>query len=107
MVVLQVILYALGAFRLAELFVIDDGPFEMFAYLRGWANRAPFNNGIRRNLANVLTCVHCTGLWVSLALGFVYHFTNESTVVFSILFALAVAGLQSLFSGNFGRGTNV
>jgi hypothetical protein len=100
--ILSLVLYALVAFRLAELLVIDNGPFDVFASLRGWANRAPFNNGLRRNLANILTCVHCSGFWISLALGAIFYFTNGS-VVFSILFAFAVAGLQSLLANNLGR----
>lgn len=101
--ILSLCLYALVAFRLAELLVIDSGPFDVFTSLRGWANRAPFNNGLRRNLANVLTCVHCAGLWISLALGVAYHFTHDAPVLYSILFALAVAGLQSLIANNLGR----
>lgn len=101
------IIYSLAAFRLAELFVIDDGPFDVFVNLRGWAfNSGKPTNVLRRNLYNVLSCVHCTGLWISLIFGFVFYFANDVTVADSVLFALGVAGLQSIMSGNFGRGRN-
>jgi hypothetical protein len=98
------IIYALTAFRISELFVIDDGPFEIFLSLRGWANRAPFDNSLRRNLSNVLSCVHCFGFWVSLLFGVVFYFSNDVTVVDAVLFALGVAGFQSLLANKFGRG---
>ena len=97
------IIYALAAFRISELFVIDDGPFEIFLSLRGWANRSPFNNSLRRNLANVLSCVHCVGFWVSLVFGVVFYLSNDVTVIDAVLFALGVAGLQSLLANKLGR----
>lgn len=94
-------LYALVTFRLAELFVIDDGPFDMFMNLRGWFNQAPFeSHGLRRTLANLLSCVHCAGIWIALLLTFTLPFTNA--LDFFIWF-LAIAGLQSLLAGNLGR----
>lgn len=99
----QLVIYSLICFRLSEMLVIDDGMFDMFAELRGWFNRAPFDNSLRRNIANALMCVYCTGVWVSFGLGVIYHLTNESTVIQSILFTLAVAGLQSLLADKFSR----
>ena len=102
----QFLLYVLVAFRLSEMFVVDDGAFDMFANLRGWFNRALDDNSLRRNIANALMCVHCTGIWVSLALGIVYYLTNNGAgvaVFDAILFSLAVAGGQSVLSAAFGR----
>jgi hypothetical protein len=98
---LTLLLYALVTFRLAELFVVDDGPFEIFMSLRGWFNRAPLDSkGIRRTIANALQCVHCMGIWLALALTFTLPY---NTVTDFIIYFLAIAGLQSLISGNYGR----
>jgi hypothetical protein len=98
---LTLLLYALVTFRLAELFVVDDGPFEIFVTLRGWFNRAPLDSkGIRRTIAEALQCVHCTGIWLALALTFTLPYT--SPLDFFIWF-LAIAGVQSLLACNLGR----
>jgi len=95
------VLYALVAFRVAELLVIDEGPFEIFTNLRGWFYR-PNERGLRHTIGEALVCVHCTGLWVSFFLTFTLPY--RSFVEFIIYF-LAIAGLQSLLAGNLGRTT--
>jgi len=102
-VLIWLIVYALVAFRLSELVVIDDGPFDIFFNLRGWANKPPTETIIRGALAGLLSCVHCVGLWLSLAFGLVYYFSNAATVTDSLLFAFAVAGLQSILAHKLGR----
>lgn len=100
---IDLILYSLVSFRMSEMLVIDDGPFDAFAELRGWFNCAPFDNSLRRNVANALSCVHCTGVWVAFGLGVVYHLAHESGLIQSLIFTLAIAGLQSVLSDKFGR----
>ena len=95
------ILSALAAFRLAELLVIDDGPWDVFSYLRGMHVRVPFDNSIRRQFINVLQCVHCAGFYLSVLFAICYFFQN--VYIFGALFALAIAGLQSILAGNVGR----
>lgn len=98
------VLSTLAAFRLSELVVIDDGPFDMFSNLRGWVNRPPLDeHPVRRNLAGILSCVHCAGLWFSFALGIVFYFSTSSPIVDSVLFVLAVAGGQSILINKLGR----
>jgi hypothetical protein len=108
----QFLLYTLVSFRLSEMFVIDDGPFDIFTNLRGWFNRAAFDNSLRRNIANALMCVHCTGIWISFALGFIFYLANNVfvytqsagvTLFDAVLFSFAIAGGQSVLSGAFGR----
>lgn len=101
--IVELIFYSLVAFRISELLVIDEGPFEIFMSLRGWANGAPFDNSMRRNVANVLECVHCTGMWVSLLLGILYYFFHVTGPLTAILFAIATAGLQSILANKLGR----
>lgn len=91
-------LSALASFRIAELLVIDDGPFEIFVYFRGWANSS---NPILKNTGQVLNCVHCTGIYVSATFTMLYFFPNTYTLAVLIFFA--VAGLQSIIARKLGR----
>lgn len=104
-ILVWLLLGSLMAFRLAELLVVDDGPFDVFVSLRGWANRAPRDNGIRRNLANVLECAHCAGLWISISIGIVFYFESSPSVSFieAVLLAFSIAGLQSILANKVGR----
>lgn len=91
---------SLATFRLAELLVIDDGPFEIFITVRGWLSRPPVNPmSIRGTVAGILACVHCTGFWIAFL--FAIFFTNS--IRDFIVFGLAVAGIQSILSGKLGR----
>jgi hypothetical protein len=101
--IVWLIFSALATFRLAEMFVIDDGLFDVFANLRGWANNTPFDNGIRRNISTLLSCVHCIGIWFSIIFGVAFYIINGVTIFDAFVFTFAVAGLQSLLSNNFGR----
>lgn len=94
------VLSALAAFRLSELVVIDDGPFDVFFYLRGWANRPPLTR-LRGTLAGILSCVHCAGLWMSILVGLFYF--SHNVIFQGILFVLAIAGLQSILARKLGR----
>lgn len=95
------VICALAAFRLAELLVVDDGPFDVFMNLRGWANKPPIDNPPRGMVAGVLACIHCAGLWTSLLAGVLY--ASQNGVLRLILFILAIAGLQSILAKNLGR----
>ena len=98
---IRLIVSAFAAFRLAEMLVIDDGPFEIFISLRGWFNASPDDPRLlRRTIANGLMCVHCVGVWVSFPLAFLMLPPGPLEFV---AYWLAIAGLQSLFAGNLGR----
>lgn len=96
--IIWLILSALAAHRVAELFVIDDGPFEIFVELRGWSARS---NPILKTIGGAFTCVHCTGLYVSTLFAVFYFVQNVFT--FGIILLFAIAGLQSILSGKLGR----
>lgn len=87
-------LYSLACFRLSYLFVFDDGPFEVFYYLRGWAAR-PNPGRIRSFVHSVLSCVHCAGFYIALFLGYIAYLDHP--VLHLIVWVIAVAGLQSIF----------
>ena len=92
---------ALAAFRLAELVVIDDGPFDVFFYLRGWANRPPQGTLFRGMLAGLLGCIHCAGFWMAVLVGALYY--SQNSILQFLLFILGIAGLQSILAKNLGR----
>lgn len=94
------IMSALGAFRLSELVALDDGPFDILNTLRGWAFS---NNVLKKTIAGAMNCVHCAGLWISFGFGLIYYFYNHASWLESLLFAFAVAGLQSILASRLGR----
>jgi hypothetical protein len=92
------ILSALAAFRLAELLVIDDGPFDVFMYFRGWSTYA---NPLLKNIGAAMNCVHCAGLYISIFLMSGYFWQN--IYLFVAIAVIAAAGLQSILAGCLGR----
>ena len=92
-------LYSLTTFRLAEMLVIDDGPFDVIMNLRGWLCQ-PNAGSLRKTIGNLFQCVHCAGFWLAFALTFTlpYH----SLIEFGIYF-LSIAGLQSVIAIQLGR----
>jgi hypothetical protein len=100
-----VILAALAAFRLAELFVVDNGPYDILVHLRGYLFQEgvplPQVSRIRRKIGGVFQCVHCLGLWLAIPLTLIYYIHNfylDAVIVY-----LAICGLQSIFAHNLGR----
>lgn len=91
-------LSALAGFRIAELLVIDEGPFGVFTYFRGFSMRS---NPILKTIGQALNCVHCTGLYVSALFGALYFF--QSLPVFAVLVIFSIAGVQSVISNRLGR----
>src|SRR2546430_14436362 len=74
----------LAVWRLAALLTYDAGPFEMLTRARAALARI----GLQR----LITCFHCTALWVSLALvGVMFERRWISLIV-----ALGVAGAASI-----------
>lgn len=101
-VIFELFIYALAGFRITEMLVVDEGPFDIFYNFRGWANRAPFDEpSIRRNISNALGCVHCTGFYVALVLTIAFFLSNP--VIDFLIMAFALAGLMSILFKLFSR----
>lgn len=92
------ILAVLASFRLAEMFVIDDGPFDVFMYLRGWSLS---NNALLRTIGGIFNCVHCAGVYTSLFFCLGYFWQNTFSII--LLSTFAVAGMQSILAHYIGR----
>lgn len=65
---LKIILTTLAAFRLAQLMVFDDGPFDLLRKIRAWAGteRLDEDGRPRTNLGRLLACTWCAGVWTAL-----------------------------------------
>ena len=119
----RLIICGLAVFRLAEMLVIDDGPFGIFVELRGWLQRGTLDDGlkiyvnnvkaqrwidgrvglvnIRREIFSGITCVYCVGVWFAFIFAFLFYFQNVWTDLLIIF--LAIAGLQSILATKLGR----
>ena len=92
------ILSALASFRLSEMFVIDNGPFDVFMYFRGWSIS---NNPFRKLIGGIFNCVHCAGFYTSLFFVGLYYWQSELSI--ALLAVFAVAGVQSILARLIGR----
>lgn len=113
----RLIVCGLAVLRLAEMLVIDDGPFGIFIEFRGWLQNGSVDNALvvykddlklqrwiskgRRWFYDGATCVYCVGVWFAFAFAFLFYFNNIVTD-FIIIF-LAIAGLQSILATKLGR----
>ncbi len=96
----RLVICALAVYRLAEMLVMDDGPFDMFVELRGWLQRSP-DKSLRRNFYNGVSCVYCIGTWLALVFSLTFCFKND--VVDFFVFFLALSGLHSILATKLGR----
>lgn len=84
----------LAAWRITAFVCYEAGPFDLGTRLR----RALTVLG----LARLVTCFHCTGVWVSLVLAF----SAFELRWFTVLLAIAVAGAVSVLERWLGGGTS-
>lgn len=82
----------LVSFRLTGMLVYDDGPRDAFLDLRKWAGvyRIGQDGRPETELGRLLSCPHCTGVYVSVFVAFVFYSFPEF-----LLRWLAIAGGQS------------
>lgn len=75
----------LAAFRLSELFVLDNGPFGVFKKLR---NLFPEGS----NLDDLLECFYCASGWFSIFVSLLTHLALGFTLPIAILWWLGIWG---------------
>jgi Protein of unknown function (DUF1360) len=100
-VLTAVVIGGLAAYRLTEMVVFDNGPFDFLMEMRGWLVRAKHNEPIRRMIGAALGCVYCAGLWMSLFVAILFYFRNPYADLFVVF--MAISGLQSILSTKAGR----
>ena len=93
----RILLASFAGFRLVELFVYDDGPFDVFKRFRIFImERASDGGSLDKNLYKLFTCPHCLGLWIAIFVSmFVLWHTTMSDV---FLLILGIAGAISALS---------
>lgn len=112
---LKFLLLVLAVFRLAELLVFDDGPFDVIFRLRVWTgiyDRDQDGNsfdgavGRKREIGLLLQCPHCIGMWLALPSAIVLFFVPVETfglVIWLGVAWFAIAGAQSALETVAGR----
>lgn len=101
------IFMALATWRIASLFVHEDGPFFIFRKIRTWAGIAHDEWGGKYQIpdtffAQLLSCVWCSSLWVGGALALLYYYSITLAFYASLPFALSAAAIwfEKYFEGN-------
>lgn len=99
---IRLTLAALAAYRIAQLFVVDDGPGEVFLNLRAYFGKKAAQNeekGLWYFLAELFNCPYCLGVWIALPLGILAGYPTLAGDIFLVWFGLAGAQafLQSAF----------
>ena len=89
---LRIFLAILSIYRLAQLFVYDDGPREIFSKLRiyfGKRAAGKSSNNVYWNLAYLINCPYCLGIWFALIVSFLVIFPTVVGDLFILIFGIA------------------
>jgi len=101
----RLVLLAFATYRIAELITIDEGPYGIFEGIRSFFKKKAMlsgkQNSFTMNIAKLLECPFCVGIWISIVAGFVYLWYNPVADFVTIIFA--IAGIQA-FLENIGVG---
>lgn len=95
---LDFIILSLATFRLSTLLAYEDGPGDIFAWLRYWAgveydtHSQPY--GVT-NIARGLLCQWCNSVWVATGLSFIYALSRKTIW---LLLPLALSAVTVLIS---------
>jgi hypothetical protein len=97
--IVRVVVGVFACYRLTQLITIDDGPLNIFVWLRTAAG--VYDRGStgrpQRMLGKLYGCPWCIGVWVALAI--TYFVLNSFLVSDLFLLILAIAGGQAYLQG--------
>lgn len=102
-IVVRLILAGFAVYRVAELLVIDDGPYFIFRRFRRWLGQNAAGSDTQSfeyMLAGLFGCPFCIGVWLA-ALA-VVPVMLPTVVTDVILIWLALAGFQTLLESKAG-----
>lgn len=93
------ILAALSCYRLAQLVTLDDGPGDVFAWLREKAGAYQYGNDGRpfTSIGRLMACPFCIGIWAALPCAMMALQHNAASDV--ILAIFGIAGAQAALQG--------
>jgi hypothetical protein len=96
------ILLSFVCYRLAQLFVFDEGPFSTFHQLRVKVGAYDLgdNGKARTGLGRAFNCPYCLGIWIALPLAFYATGIQWSILVWWVGIAGGQAFLQGLTGGH-------
>ena len=87
MTISLLILYALAVYRITQMLIVDEGPFDVFIRFRVMLLKNAGRNSLVDTLAKLFSCQYCMGIWVAI----LTIFLPQIIVIF-----FALAGLQSI-----------
>jgi len=91
---IRLTLASFAVYRLSQLITIDNGPFFVFKQLRGWTKKLSVENDLFSSLAEGISCVYCTGIWMAVLCGIIAMWPTVAGDLFLITFSLA--GVQTI-----------
>jgi len=87
--IVRVILGILASYRITNLFVFDDGPFDVFKGIRAIVGKIAARNMKLKGLAILFNCPFCLGMWVSALMSLLVLFPSAIGDVGMLVFAIA------------------
>ena len=99
-VILLLLFYIPAIYRMAILISIDNGPLNMFYWIRTWVTgnmykaKNPYSKEVWQNLEDGVNCTDCTGVWSAIILGGILILSLYWDYASIIIFAIGGAGFQ-------------
>jgi hypothetical protein len=87
--VLRILLVILASYRITNLFVLDDGPFDIFKKIRALVGKIAASNMQLRGLAVMFNCPYCLGVWISAIFSLTIFFPSVPVDIGILIFAIA------------------
>lgn len=103
----ELIIYILAVWRIANLFVNERGPFDVFSKLRVAAGHSVDEEGVSVEIpdgffSQVLSCLWCSSVWVAFWFTGLWLIDHEFALRFAVPFAMS-AGAIMIDAFIFGR----
>ncbi len=95
---LEFVIVALTVWRISALISYEDGPFNVFRWIRERIGIEHYDDGTKiekeyKGLASLFYCVWCISLWIGLFAAAMYWQRPILTVMFSLPFALSAGAI--------------
>lgn len=99
MTITNLIIYGMATWRVARLFVSEEGPFHIFRRIREWAGIEHDTDGNPlivplHFFAQLLSCVWCSSMWAGFGWTAFWLISPEISLKFAVPFALSTLALM-------------